>query len=184
MVVAVLVQICSLLEDSENLRACYGLEQEADIQADASPQSTFDREIRRQSTLVFWVQKSCALLRKVRWTVHDRSKFADLVKELTAFNDVFYQLRPVNIGASLTATMNAEMLARAMFDDGYPGVQALMQAAMSEGSGGLGSGGARGGRSGSGGSGSGESVSGESRSEFASGAGLELGQVASAHSVV
>jgi len=47
MVVAALVQICSLLEDSENLRARYGLEQEVDIQADASQQSTFDREIRR-----------------------------------------------------------------------------------------------------------------------------------------
>jgi hypothetical protein len=154
MIVAALVQICSLLEDSDKLCARYGVQQGPDIQTDATQQSIFDQEVRRQSTVVFRVQKSCSLLRKVCWFVQDRAKFADLVNELTAFNDGLYQLRPVNVGESLTVTINAEMLARAMLEDGYPGVQALMQATI-----------------GGGGSGSGR---------LASGASSVLGQMASA----
>jgi hypothetical protein len=131
MIVATLVQIISLLRNSSELCSRYGLQPAGE--SEQMEQSRFHREVSRQSTLVFKVQKSCSLFRKMRWAVQDETKFRSLVSELTAFNDSLYQFRPLMRGPSISAVIDAETLARTLVDDGIQGVRRLQQAAQGSG---------------------------------------------------
>jgi Prion-inhibition and propagation len=79
--------------------------------------------------MVFRVQKSCSLFRKVRWAVHDRSKFGTLLTQLSSFVDALYQLCPVGDREGMTYAVHAETLATTIIDRGPLGVQELQQAA-------------------------------------------------------
>ncbi|KAF2475252.1 uncharacterized protein BDR25DRAFT_382126 [Lindgomyces ingoldianus] len=126
MVVSTLMQITDLLQDVSKLRSYYGLLRIPEPNMDESRISR--REINRQATLVFRVQKSCSLFRRLKWAVHDNVRFASLVQQLTQFNDALYQFSPLIQGSSQTAAVDAEALALAIVNDGWQGVQALQQA--------------------------------------------------------
>lgn len=126
-IVATLVQITSLLQDSSALCSRYGLRPAGETQQ--TEESRFRHEISRQSTLVFKVQKSCSLFRKMRWAVHDEVRFKTLVRELTTFNDALYQFRPLIGAPSVSAVIDAETLAQTLIDDGIHGVRRLQMAA-------------------------------------------------------
>lgn len=93
LIISTLVQIAGLLQDSNGLCTRYGLVQ-SDV-ADLGDSSRFKREIYRQATQVSRLQKSSSLMRKVQWAVADQGKFAELVQQLTAFNDSLYRLHPL-----------------------------------------------------------------------------------------
>jgi hypothetical protein len=130
-IVATLVQINTLLQDSSELCSRYGLRSMGESgQPDTS---VFAREIQRQSTLVFQVQKSCSLFRKMRWTIQDQTKFESLIKELTACNDSLYEFRPLRGSTLSTVAVNAEILAQTIVDEGFQGVKRLQQEARASG---------------------------------------------------
>jgi hypothetical protein len=126
MVVSTLMQIKDLLQDFDRLREHYGI-QELPASNIRDPQVS-NREIRRQATMVFQVQKSCSLFRKLKWAVYDRDKFAGLVNQLTQYNDALYQFSPLIKRPSQTVAIEAEALATAIVDEGWQGVQYLQDA--------------------------------------------------------
>lgn len=126
MVVSTLIQIKDLLQDIDKLRSYYGLQQEPTPNM-AEPRIS-DREIRRQATVVFQVQKSCSLFRKLRWVVSDANRFATLVQSLTQYNDTLYEFSPLIQRPSQTIAVDAEALALAIVNEGWQGVQSLQQA--------------------------------------------------------
>lgn len=125
-IISTLVQIQSLLQDVDMLQRKYGLHQVP--RPDATEPRPAQREIRRQSTLVFQVQRSCSLFRRLKWAVHDAEKFASLVQELTQFNDALYEFSPLIQRTSQTVAVDAEALALAIANEGWQGVQALQHA--------------------------------------------------------
>src|SRR5436190_1261137 len=126
-IVSTLVQISELLQDVSRLCRIYGLQPLGQTQS-AEP-SRFNRELQRQSTMVFRVQRSCSLFAKMRLAVKDQSKFSELVRQLTAFNDSLYQFRPLTGDPSLTVAVQAETLSQTLVNDGLPGVQILQRTA-------------------------------------------------------
>lgn len=125
-IVSTLMQIKDLLQDVDTLQRKYGLHQIPKPNS-AEPRPS-QREITRQSTLVFQVQKSCSLFRRLRWAVHDAERFSCLIQELTQFNDALYQFSPLVQRTSQTVSVDAEALAMAIVNEGWQGVQALQQA--------------------------------------------------------
>ncbi|KAF2679066.1 hypothetical protein K458DRAFT_435306 [Lentithecium fluviatile CBS 122367] len=126
MVITTLMQIRDLLQDIDKLGSYYGLQRLPDASS-AEPLES-DREITRQATVVFKVQKSCSLLRKLRWAVADANNFSNLIQQLTKNNDALYEFFPLIQRSPQTAAVDAEALALAIVDGGWQGVQDLRQA--------------------------------------------------------
>jgi len=126
MVVSTLVQIKELLEGIDKLRNYYGLTQLPT--ANSAEPLVSEREIKRQATIVFQVQKSCSVFRKLRWAVSDANKFANLIQYLAQHNDALYEFCPLSQRTAQTKAVDAEALAMAIVDEGWQGVQSLQQA--------------------------------------------------------
>jgi len=130
-IVSTLMQILDLLQDVAELRKYYGLHK---IPTPNSNELNIAQgEIARQATLVFQVQRSCSLFRRLRWAVKDAQKFASLVDRLAKFNDALYQFAPLTRSPSATSVVDAEALALAIVNEGPQGVLALQQAASNGG---------------------------------------------------
>ncbi|ORY03747.1 prion-inhibition and propagation-domain-containing protein [Clohesyomyces aquaticus] len=125
-IVGTLIQIQDLLQDVRKLQGYYGLKQIPTTNT-AEPRISM-REIRRQATVVFKVQKSCSMFKKLKWVVKDSNDFSRLIDQLTQYNDALYQFSPLISRSSQTAAVDAEALALAIVDQGWQGVQALQQA--------------------------------------------------------
>jgi hypothetical protein len=129
MIVANLIQITRLLKDTDALCTKYGLQKTDDADADADPAepSRYEQEISWQTTQVFRLQRSSSLLRKVRWAVKDQPKFTELIQQLTAFNDLLYQLHPLQPDPLVDIAVAAETLAQAIIDGGVASTTSSIQ---------------------------------------------------------
>jgi hypothetical protein len=121
-----LIRIKELLEQVGEVGGKYGLGSPISIKPEIEQDETVARrEISRQATMVYKVDRSCSAFRKLRWSIHDRSKFETLVAQLTSFVDALYEFCPPDRQRDLSRNVEAEVLATTIIDYGSAGIRAL-----------------------------------------------------------
>ena len=128
--VQILIQIKDLLEKVGEVADSYGLGSlTPEIPRIQRSPSLAIEEINRQATLVFKVEKSCNVFKRLRWVVRDCTKFGILLSHLTNLIDTLYEFCPVGRQRELTHAVEAETLATTIIDNGIYGVRQLQNAA-------------------------------------------------------
>jgi hypothetical protein len=123
-----LIRIKELLEEVSEVGGKYGLSSPIAVSSEIERDETIARkEISRQATMVYKVDRSCSAFRKIRWSIYDRSKFETLVAQLTSFVDALYEFCPPDRKRDLSRNVEAEILATTIVDYGSAGIQALQE---------------------------------------------------------